>query len=76
MPRSNHSPETPVPVPIRMENDFRLDVDELASLKAERDGLKGTVAIDSRGLALIAGRRHQMGGPLGTREASVRERIL
>src|SRR4029078_5328609 len=23
---------TPVPIPIRMENDFRLDVDELASL--------------------------------------------
>src|SRR5918998_219895 len=27
---------TPVPIPIRMENDFRLDVDELASLVTPR----------------------------------------
>ena len=30
------------------------------------------VAIDSRGLALIAGRRHQTGGQVGTHEAFVR----
>ena len=30
---------TPVPIPIRMENDFRLDVDELASLITPRTKL-------------------------------------
>src|ERR687897_394631 len=30
---------TPVPIPIRMENDFRLDVDELASLITRRTKL-------------------------------------
>ena len=70
---------TPVPIPIRMSNDFRLDVDELASLVTPQDARAGHQLAgqpDRRGAHPVRPRAHRRARhparPVGPRRRDLR----